>query len=344
MRRTALVLLVVAAAAFAQSQKERLRRALVRIQVTDNGYHKAVELKEKGAPISQLRRIRIHQAFELVLSGVVISPQGEIVTTALHPEADLRVMVTMHDGASHPAFVIGTDPQSNLALIRVPVGTKDHLELKEGPVAARQEVDLLGHELARPVGVRGTVAQMALSVCVRDLYRINAGRDIPIGQVFLVAGPVARPNPGSACVDEAGNCIGLTIGTMPPLVTTRGAYEVTSVVPAARVARVVRDLRLHGRVVRAFYGFYIVPASGAIRSHFELPGSASSVVQLEPDSPATKAGMHRNDILLSVDGESFDDMSALGEALTGRPPHKPVRLKVLRAGKQVELTCTPRER
>ncbi|MHC4932699.1 MAG: S1 family peptidase, partial [Planctomycetota bacterium] len=232
MRRIALVLLVVAAAAFAQSQKERLRRALVRIQVTDNGYHKAVELKEKGAPISQLRRIRIHQAFELILSGVAISPQGEIVTTALHPEADLRVMVTMHDGTSHSAFVMGTDPQSNLALIRVPIETKDYLELQENPVAARQEVDLLGHESARPVDLRGTVAQRSMSVSVRDLYRINAGRDIPVGQVFLVAGPVGRPNPGSACVDEAGKCIGLTIGSMPPLVTTRGAYEVTSVIPA----------------------------------------------------------------------------------------------------------------
>jgi serine protease Do len=68
------------------------------------------------------------------------------------------------------------------------------------------------------------------------------------------------------------------------------------------------------------------------------------VVKLEPDSPAVKAGLRTNDIILSVDGESFNDMSSLGEALTGKSPHKPVRLAVLRAGKQIDLTCTPRER
>jgi serine protease Do len=344
MRRIVLALVVVAAAAYAQSNKEKIRRALVRLQVTDDAFHKAVALQRAGAPIDALRKIRIRQGFELLLSGVVISPRGEIVTTALHPNAELRVLVTFHDGSEHRARVLGTDPLSNLALVQVPAQTKDYLEIREGAVVLREEVSLEGYSREEPVRVEGAVARKAVSATVHDIYRLQRGEPLRIGQVFWVAAPVARTNPGSACVDKEGKLAGLTVGVMPPLVATRDAYEVTFVIPTARISRVVGNLREHGRVIRAHYGFYAIPATRILHKHFDLPDSACSVVKVERNTPAARAGIRQNDLILTVDGESFADACALGEALTGKPPNTPVRLQVLRKGRKVDLTCTPEDR
>jgi len=348
------VLLLAAASAVVHAQDTgKAERSLVRIAITDKAMHRALELKANNAPEKELQRIKIHQPYQLLLSGVTISRTGEIVTMALHPRADLRVEVTFHDGKKELAKVVGTDPWSNLALLRVTRETGDFLALDETEIKAGQPVDVCGHASVGPLfTVHGNVAQQRMTVSIRDLYCVNQGKAIHPGSVFVVATPVARANPGSACIDTAGRLVGIAIGRLPPRValqseegrTKLATYEVTFVLPARRVARIVSDLRKHGRVIRAYYGFDVVAAHEALRAHFSLPACASNVLKVEPGSPASKAGLRRNDVLLGIDGDRFRDMAELGEVMRDKAPGNEVRLDVLREGKEIALPTTPIER
>ena len=344
MARLLLVLASATAVAFAQTD-DFLARATVQLQVRDKAVDKTIRLARNNASPKELKAVRVHQPYTLVLSGAIISGRGEILTTALHPRAELVILVTFFDGSAHLGEVVGTDPRSNLALVRVGVPTPYFVELENGRVHPGHAVRIVGHDKARAVQFDGSVTRVGMPVALRDLYRINSGRPIKLGTVFMVASPVRKANPGSLCVDADGRCAGIVIGDMPPRRTRTGVYQFTFVVPTRRAARVVRHLREHGRVIRSYYGVSLLPVDLQVRAHFpDLPSSACAVLAVERNTPASAAGLRRDDIVVSVDGEDFANTYALGAALADKAPGKPVKLSVIRAGRKVGLRIVPRER
>lgn len=333
------LLLAIAAVAHAQ---DLAQRATVRLQVSDRALARAYELYRQKAPQSVIRQYRVHQPYTLELAGTIISAEGEIVTTALHPLADLRVLVTMFDGTEHEAELVGTDPRSSLALVRVPVKTKDHLTLDANAVEARAHVALMNHDKEAPELIAGMVARPNMPVAIRDLYGVNRGQPIKLGSGFLCASPAGRTDPGSACVSAKGGLCGIVIGTMPQ--RPRTSYQFTFALPASRVLRIVKDLREHGRVIRSYYGVTLLPVEPAVRKHFDVPDSASAVIRVETPSPAASAGLRRHDIVLAVDGKSYASTYELGDAMADKKPGSEVRLSVLRGGKKLELRAVPVER
>ncbi|MHC4134560.1 MAG: S1C family serine protease [Planctomycetota bacterium] len=334
MRDVLLFLTVAAATVYAQDISQA-RRAVVHVEAVDRALLQCQQLKERNAPIGEMRRLRIHQPYVLVVSGIAISANGEILTPALHPRADLRLTVTFHDGERTEAKIIGTDPLSNLALIQVPVKSKAYLPLSE--VAPRKDdvVGVVGHDARRqPVAVRGVVGLDHFPVNIRDLYGVTPERKIPLASAFAVKPVAGRPDMGSACIDEGGRLVGVLVGDMPRI-------NLHAALPATRIARIVKDLRQHHRVIRADFGCKFVQVSAAVQEQFQLPACACTVAWVHPRGAAAKAGLKQHDIVMRLDGRTYPDPPLLGEAMSDLPPGKPVALEILRGGSKRTVQVTP---
>jgi S1-C subfamily serine protease len=340
MRNVLLILAAAVTTAYAQDL-----RAVVRVVARDEATREAVELKRQGE-VGALQRLRIHQPGPAVMSGVVISADGEILTPAVHPRAPLHIEVTFHDGTLRVAKLVGTDARSNLALLRVPGESLPHFDLNVAPVAAEQPVRLLGRNADTAVEGVGAVALPRISCVVMDRFGINGGQAMRMDSVCAVASPAQLP-PGSACLDAEGRLCGLAVGGLPaPFGGGGGAVPVatTFVVPSARIASVVRQLREGGRVVRAYYGAVICPVPEVLRVHMDgLPASACAVTRVIPGGPADRSGLLPNDVVLDIDGQTWPDAGYVGEALIDKAPGAPVRLRILRVREELEVTVTPEE-
>ena len=178
-----------------EAQIADARRAMVQVEVMDEGLHKAFEIRKSKLTLKEkeakLAKVRIQQQFRLLVSGVAITPH-EVVTPALHPTARLRVMLTFHDGTKHRATVIGTDPRTNLALVRCDVALPHYLEPHVEKIESRQGVELIGHSMVEPMAATGFVTQVRMSVRLLDIYGIHDEDTIPLGAVFVVAAPPCR--------------------------------------------------------------------------------------------------------------------------------------------------------
>jgi serine protease Do len=352
MRRALALLVAAAAAAYAQGvpPEERARRAVVRVEAVDLAVRRAQALLASNAGEDELRRVRIRQPFTLVTAGFAISPEGEIVTPALHPEAPLEVTVVFWDEARAPASIVGTDPRSHLALLRVARRTEDYLELAGGAPALGQRVRIVGDGLDRTASATASVVRTQVALSIPDLYGVFDGRPVPMGSVFAIDGGACRAAPGSPCLDAEGRVLGMIFAALParPSMEEDGGgatvvrvVQTNFAIPAARIARIVADLRDDGRVLRGRFGLCVEPVSEAMRAQFDLPPCAGAVVGVEPGGPAARAGVRPHDVLLDLEGRTFADLHQLAEALSDCAPGVEARLRILRAGAPWDVRVTP---
>ncbi len=337
------------------SAQERAQRAVVRVEAVEPAFERVVTLIRQRAPAAELRRVKLQQPYRLVTSGVVISSKGEILTTALHPRAQLRIEVTFFDGSHKWARLVGTDPRSNLALIRVATPVAHHLDLATGEPSEGTNVLIVGDgDALEGTTQMGAVAARHVTVFIPDLYGVDAQPMLPLASVFAVPVRVGDARPGSPCVDSNGRILGLLIGRSAPFrrvwPDAQGRqrpleYEYCFALPAARVQRILRDLRgPHKRVVRSHWGVQLTRVPASLRAHFELPTSAASVIGILRGGPAGRGGVQLHDVLFSVNGETHKGFYQLAEALSDCKPDTPAKLGVLRKGKRIELTVTPNRR
>jgi len=289
------------AAQRSDAQIANARRALVKVEVMDEGLREALAIRKSELTLKEkeekLARIQIQQQFRLLVSGVAIT-SNEVVTPALHPTARLRVVITLYDGSKHRALVIGTDPRTNLALVRSPIALPHHLEPHVEKISANQAVELIGHSMVKSMSATGFVTQVRMSVRLRDIYGIHKEATIPLGSVFVVAAPTVPCNPGTACLDTDGKLIGIVLGCAPAQVMARvkgepaTKFERSFVVSSRRILKVAHALRTRGRVIRASFGFALTPVSQALRAQLpDLPACAATVKQLDVKGPSATGGV-----------------------------------------------------
>jgi len=341
-----------------KARRDHVRKCTVQVTTVDENLLKAQELMRKKAPANEINKLKVTQLVPLRFSGLIISKRGEIVTTAVHPRAALRIEVRFPDGSTHVAKLIGTDPLTNVALLRVPRETKLFLKLNEKPRSEGDAVFIRGRASLPGTDAKGIVSRANLRLPIRDLYGVNGSfnlngqRFIVLDQIMAITGPVARPLPGAACVDNQGFIIGMVVGTTPPVQKVEriegrqvlATYESTFVVPAARVVEVIDELRRNGKVRRSHFGLYVSPVGDALRAHCDLPPAAAAVMGVLRGAPCAKAGLQVNDVLLAVNGKTFDDFDRLAKALSRQPLGTPATLTILRKGKRMDVRVTPSER
>jgi S1-C subfamily serine protease len=269
-------------------------------------------------------------------SGVVITPDGFLLTNAhvVGAARSPRVRASFTDGRELRAEVVGKDPLTDLALLRTEDAGLEPAELGD---AARLRVGQLVVAIGNPHGFEGSVTAGVVSAL---------GRSLPVGD-----GPVRRViddviqtdaalnpgNSGGALVDGRGKVVGIN--------TAVAGVGLGLAVPVnATTRRVVSELMREGRVRRAWIGV----AAGArplpprVRA---LVGRdrAVEVVEVMPDSPASRAGLRPEDLIVAVDGEPVEGVDDLHRLMGGERIDQTCTLSVVRGGGQRDVLLTPRE-
>ena len=257
-------------------------------------------------------------------SGIAWSPDGTVVTASHGLEADDEVEVGLPSGETVAAEVIGRDPSTDLAVLRVKA-TLTAAEWREAPL----EVGQLLLSVTRPG--RGPKASLGLVSRLGDAWRTPWGGKLD-RYVELDLG--LHPGfSGGLVLDMSGHGVGLA---------TAGLARGTPLaIPAATLKRVVKAILAHGGVRRGYLGVASVPVR-IPPALAQATGQASAllVTEVEPDSPAARAGLSVGDLLLALDGTSLGHMGDLLPLLEEERIGEQARARIARGGAVTEIQLT----
>jgi S1-C subfamily serine protease len=273
-------------------------------------------------------------------SGVVVAPDGLILTNShvagAGGAATSRIEVTTPEGQHLTARLVGDDPDTDLALIRIvepvtlpaaPLG--DSKKLKRG-----QLVIAIGN----PLGFESTVTTGVVSALGRSL-RSRTGR--LIDDVIQTDAALNPGNSGGPLVSSHGEVVGVNTAVI------MGAQGICFAVAANTASFVLGELVRHGRVRRAFIGIAAQHAAIPRRRRHAAGIAQDSAVMIgtiEPESPAARAGLKVGDILLGLGGVTITGADDLVRTLTGETIGREVTLDVLRGTERLTLSMVPQER
>ncbi len=270
-------------------------------------------------------------------SGVIISADGYIVTNNHVVEGADSLKVTIDDGRELIAKVVGRDPQTDIAVIKV-----DAKDLPAVTFADTKKIEVGDRVLAigNPFGIGETVTSGIISAKGRQVGIVNDGKGL---ENFIQTDAAINPgNSGGALIDIDGRVIGINTAIMS---RSGGSQGVGLAVPANLVSQVAEGLVKNGKVVRGFLGVNVQNVTPALAERFGMKSRDGALVaDVTPDSPADKAGLQEGDVITALNGEAVADANRLTLAVTAVAPGTKVTLDVLRKGKPEQLTATTGER
>ena len=264
-------------------------------------------------------------------SGVIIDARKGYVLTNNHVIAGAdRIRVTLQDGRSFDAHVLGADPGSDLAVLQIPAQSLHAL-----PVADSSKLRVGDFVVA--VGDPFGLGQTVTSGIVSALGRSGVGDGY---QEFIQTDASINPgNSGGALVNLAGQMVGINTMILSP---SGGNVGIGFAIPSDLALDVMRQLIAYGSVRRGTLGVQVQRLDGPLRRALKLPADAVGVVvtRVAADSSAVRAGLRVGDVLQAVNGQAVDSDLALGTLEGLLPVGQPVRLQVLRAGRALQLSAT----
>ena len=262
-------------------------------------------------------------------SGFFISPDGYAVTNYHVVDHAKSVQVTTDDGTIYSAKVIGTDPKTDLALIKIE-GKKDFPFVKFGDHEPRVGDWVVA--VGNPFGLGGTVTAGIVSARGRD---IGAG---PYDDYIQIDAPINKGNSGGPAFNINGNVIGVNTAIYSP---SGGSVGIGFDIPADTAKMVVAQLEEHGHVTRGWLGVQIQPVTADIAESLGMKKAEGAMVdQPQADSPAAKAGIESGDVITAVNGTPVKDARELARTIGMMTPKASVKLDILRKGEAKILTVT----
>ncbi|MEM1436107.1 MAG: trypsin-like peptidase domain-containing protein [Pseudomonadota bacterium] len=257
-------------------------------------------------------------------SGVIVSADGFILTNN-HVVADAdEVLVAFHNGQATTASIIGTDLETDLALIRVPATGLTPMPFGSSAEVAVGDIALA---IGNPFGLGQTVSAGIISA----KGRIGI-TDSPYADFLQTDAAINLGNSGGALVDTAGRLIGINT-----LIFSRsgGSEGIGFAIPVDLALDIMQRLAAGGAVVRGWLGFELAPTPA--------PGMPFGlrINRLLADGPAAVAGVRVGDVLMAVDGTPCQTSSVVSQQIAAAPPGTPLKLDVLRDDQPLTLTAVP---
>lgn len=275
-------------------------------------------------------------------SGVIYRSDGYILTNAHVVDGADALRVKLANGDELDATVVGVDPLTDLAVLKVDRSGLPAIRVRTGPPVRVGEVAVA---IGSPFGLDATVTAGVVSAVNRDLS-VPAGQDRDVG--FLIPNVVqtdAAINPGNsggALVDAQGRLIGINTAI---LTGTGGSQGVGFAISAEEAVTAADELIDRGRVQRAYLGIAGVDLTRQVAEEFGLEVEGGAVIdRVEPGTAADDAGLQAGDIIIELDGEPLDSMSDLAVDIRRRDPGERITLTVVRDGRRLELEVTLGER
>jgi serine protease Do len=262
-------------------------------------------------------------------SGFFISPDGFAVTNNHVVDGADKVEVTTDDGKTYTAKVIGTDPRTDLALIKV-TGRSDFpfAKLSDGKPRIGDWVLAVGN----PFGLGGTVTAGIVSASGRD---IGSG---PYDDFIQIDAPVNKGNSGGPAFDTNGEVMGVNTAIYSP---SGGSVGIAFSIPASTVKSVIAQLKDKGSVSRGWIGVQIQPVTSDIADSLGMKKAEGALVaEPQANGPAAKAGIQSGDVITAVNGEPVKDARELARTIGGLAPGNAVKLNVLHKGQDKTVNLT----
>jgi serine protease Do len=262
-------------------------------------------------------------------SGFFISADGYAVTNNHVVDKAETVEVSTDDGKTYSAKVIGTDPRTDIALIKID-GRNDFPYVRFAEKQPRIGDWVLA--VGNPFGLGGTVTAGIVSARGRD---IGAG---PYDDFIQIDAPVNRGNSGGPTFDVDGSVIGVNTAIYSP---SGGSVGIAFAIPAETVKSVIGQLKDKGSVSRGWIGVQIQPVTADIADSLGLKGTQGALVaEPQANSPAVKAGIQAGDVITSVNGAPVRDARDLARQIGAMSPGSTVRLTVMQKGEQKTISVT----
>jgi len=263
-------------------------------------------------------------------SGVIVSQDGYILTNNHVVARADKIIVGLQDGRRAQAKVIGTDPDSDLAVIKVDMTGLPVLPFRKTPILVGDVVLAIGN----PFGVGQTVTHGIISATGRSGLGINAYEDF-----IQTDAPINPGNSGGALIDIAGNLIGINTAIFS---RSGGSMGIGFAIPASLAQEVMTEIIQNGKVVRGWLGIEVRsqtdPTDGMVASTNTDTGV--QVVGTLKNGPADRGGLKANDIILALNDQPLTSSGQLIQLVGEQKPNSDVHLLVKRGNDKLNMNIT----
>lgn len=260
-------------------------------------------------------------------SGVIMQSDGLVLTNHHVIEGAVKILVLLYDGREVPATVVGTDPEIDLAVLKIEADNLNPIALGEPSESRIGDIVLA---IGNPSGIGQSVTQGIISAKGRNGLRLNIFENFIQTDAAINSG-----SSGGALIDAYGNLLGINTATL----NNAGSTGISFAIPADAAAKVLADIVQYGHVVRGWLG--ISAELGLVSNQFSNELGTTKifgVTSVEPGGPTAKAGVKPGDIIFKIDGLPVTDPHTSISQITNVTPGQPVKLSIVRQDAIIEFT------
>lgn len=273
------------------------------------------------------RRQENSQPFAGLASGFIVGKDGLILTNSHVVRDASEVVVTLNDGREFKAQVVGSDPNIDIALLKIDAKELPYLSLGDSD---KLEVGEWVCTIGNPLGLQASLTVGVVSATGRnnlDLTRIE--------DFIQTDAAINRGNSGGPLLDLAGDVVGINTA----IVSNMGGYMgIGFAIPSNMAKYAMEELQSNGHLSRGFVGILLQPIDQNLAQSFQLSNTQGALVaEVTRNSPAEKAGIKQGDIITKLNGKTVHNMAALRNTISLMKPSSKVELTVMREGKTMVI-------